>query len=152
MDRMLRREFTYVLKLDVYFPVEGRGVRGHSGSCLRLIIKGLSAVMHEREAAAVTHDKSLKTHMNILAHIYTNTKTFSAHKQNIHAIHSQRPSTPPSLHKPPHIRYISATVCRGRSRVITSVRQEIPLCGWRLTNTQGATPGVCCCPLRLFSI
>lgn len=92
----------------------------------------ISSDAWERSSCSHT-DKSLKTHMTILAHIYTNTKTFSAHKQNTHAIHCQRLTPPPPIITP-YLCHISATVCRGGSRVITSVRQEIPLCGWRLTN------------------
>lgn len=78
MDQMLRREFTYVLKLDVYSPVEGWGVRGHSSSCLRLIIKGLSAVMHEREAAAVTPTNHSKRTWTFL-HTSTQTQRLFQH-------------------------------------------------------------------------
>lgn len=85
----------------------------------------LPVVTGDREAAADALTQSL---INI--HERTSKRTHTEALQCVPPAWTQ--------HKLPHTLHI-VTVCRGSSRVITSVRQEIPHCGWRLMNSKEAT-------------
>ncbi len=111
------------------------GVRGHSSCCCRhpSEIKGDTG---KRGSCCHIDAINRNMHKHTFIHVHKHTNLCHLLPQATHTANR-------------HLCYISVTMCRGGSRAIIGVRQEIPLCGCRLMNTQGATGGEHRCLLRL---
>ena len=91
-----------------------------------------------------------KSYMSMLEYIHINTHNYFSILSQTGRMHV--PCTATRTHTQDNQKPPNTLGTRGRSRVITSVRQEIPLCGWRLMKTHGARQGtpLPCQTLRKF--